>query len=650
MEKTTRIDELVEILNEHNYNYYTLDNPTISDSEYDTLYDELAALEKETGYFPENSPTKRVGGETLAAFEKHTHIAPLLSLDKAKDKAELLAWEKRAKKILPDAKFIYTLEYKFDGLTINLTYDGGRLVTAATRGNGEIGENVTEQIKTIKTVPLTVPYPGRFEAQGEAIMHLSTLKEYNKKADIPLKNARNGTAGAIRNLDPKITAKRKLDAYIYNIGYIEGKKFETHTEMMQFLKKNGFKVSEYFKTYSNMEKLLEELEKVELTKDRLDFLIDGMVIKLDDIKMRETLGSTEKFPRWAVAYKFEAEEVTTKILLVRWEPGRTGKMTPLAHVEPVDIGGVTVSKATLNNYGDILRKNVKVGGRVFIRRSNDVIPEILGNADEQGREIAKPAVCPACGMELEEEGANLFCRNSVSCEPQMVSSLAHFASRDAMNIETFSEKTAKTLIEKLGVKDVAGLYELDFEKVKALEGFQDKKAENLKNAVERSKTPSLASFIYALGISNVGKKTAKDLASTFKSFDGIKNAPTEELIAVPDIGEIVAKSVTDFFAHSEYMTVVERLFKEGVKPQEDTQTIEKNEKISGKTFVLTGTLPTLKRSEAQEKIENAGGEVTSSVSKKTDYVLVGENAGSKLTKAEQLGVEVIDEETFLSWF
>ncbi len=424
----------------------------------------------------------------------------------------------------------------------------------------------------------------------------------------------------------------------------------TFEEMMAFLKENGFNTSDYFKTFTDIETLIAELERVAETRNTLDFLIDGMVIKIDSLAQRERLGNTEKFPRWAVAYKFEAEETTTTVLDVVWEPGRTGKLTPTAVLEPVDIGGVTVSRATLNNFGDILRKNVKIGGRVFIRRSNDVIPEILGNADEDGMPIEKPTHCPACGTELVEDGAHLFCLNQLSCKPQMVSSLAHFASRDAMNIETFSEKTAETLIEQLDIKDVADLYYLDFEKIKTLDGFKDKKAENLKNAIKASKTPSLAAFIYALGIRNVGKKTAKDLAGTFKTFDGIKAAGLEKLTAVPDIGDIVAQSVIDFFAHQDYMDVVQRLFDAGVKPQEAGSDVVANAYISGKTFVLTGTLPTLKRDAAQSLIEKAGGTVSSSVSKNTDYVLAGESAGSKLAKANDLGVAVIDEETFLSWF
>lgn len=650
MDKQKRAEELVKILNNHNYNYYTLDNPTISDKDYDALYDELVLIEKESEIVLENSPTLRIGGDIISAFKKHTHLSPLYSLDKAKNKEELLAWEKRAKKVLPNTDFVYTLEYKFDGLTLNLTYGNGKLVTAATRGSGVIGENITEQIKTIRSVPLSVKFKGKFEVQGEGIMRLSSFNKYNETAKIPLKNARNAAAGAIRNLDPKITAKRKLDAFIYNVGYIEGKDFSSHTEMRDFLKDNGFKLSDFYNTFSSMENLCEQLDKIEEGRVSLDYLIDGMVIKIEDIKTREKLGNTAKFPRWAVAYKFEAEEATTKILKIEWNVGRTGKLTPLAHLDPVEIGGATVARATLNNYGDILRKNVKVGGIVFIRRSNDVIPEILGSADDLGDVPEKPTICPACGVDLVEEGAHIFCKNSVSCKPQLVSSLAHFASRDAMNIETFSEKTAETLIEKLGVKDIAGIYEIDYEKLIELEGFKDKKVENIKHAIEASKNPSLASFIYALGIPNVGTKTAKDLAKIFKTYDGIKTATLDSLIAVSDIGDIVAKSIIDFFAHSEYMAVVKRLFNADVKPSEQKSETIINKNISGKTFVLTGSLPTLKRSEVAEMIEKVGGNISSSVSKNTDYVLAGENAGSKLLKAESLGVNIITEETFLSWF
>jgi DNA ligase (NAD+) len=653
-----RIEELVRILNEHNYRYYTLDDPSVSDAEYDRLYDELKTLQEKTGYIPDNSPTRRVGGETLAVFKKHRHLMPLWSLDKAKSMEEIEAWEARARKLihqynlehadkLPEPE--YTLEYKFDGLTINLTYDEGRLVMAATRGDGEVGEEILEQVKTIRSIPLFIDFKGRMEVQGEGIMHLSALEKYNKTAAEPLKNARNGAAGALRNLDPKETRKRKLDAFIYNVGYIEGQSFESHMDMADFLTRNRFKPSPFLKLYTSIKDMEAALAETEENRGKFDFLIDGMVIKINDFKTREALGFTEKFPRWAVAFKFEALEMTTEILDVTWEVGRTGKLTPLAHLNPVDIAGVTVKRATLNNYGDIERKRVKIGSRVFIRRSNDVIPEILGVAEEpaEARAIEKPEYCPACGSRVEETGANIFCVNPLSCKPQLVSRMAHFAGRDAMNIETFSDKTAELLFEEMGVTDVSYLYGLDYEKLQTLEGFGEKKAQNLRDAIERSKHPSLANFIFALGINTVGKKTAKDLAKAFCTFGGIKNADYDALIAVRDIGGITAENILAFFKNERYMKVVNRLFELGVEPAEEESAEQSDNAFTGKTFVLTGTLPTYSRSDASAIIEKMGGNVASSVSKNTDYVLAGESAGSKLDKAKALGVAIIGEAEFL---
>lgn len=651
MAKKERMQELVRLLNEHSYNYYTLDNPTISDKEYDALYDELLELEDKTGMVLPDSPTLRVGGEALAVFKKHRHIMPLWSLDKAKTLEEVEAWETRAKKLMAqsglDTPLEYTLEYKFDGLTINLTYDQGRLVMAATRGDGTTGEEILEQVKTIRSGPLVIPFRGKMEVQGEGIMRLSVLEKYNKTAIEPLKNARNGAAGALRNLNTKETAKRNLDAFIYNIGYIEGESFKTQMEMAEFLTENHFRASPFLKKYASIQDMEKALTETEQTRGRLDFLIDGMVIKINDFATREALGFTEKFPRWAIAYKFEAIEVTTEILDVTWELGRTGKLTPLAHLNPVDIGGVTVKRATLNNYGDILRKNVKIGSRVFVRRSNDVIPEILGLAEDPPdiKPIEKPTHCPSCNEELEETGANLFCVNSLSCKPQLISRLAHFASRDAMNIETFSDKTALLVFDELDVSDIAGLYDLDYEKFKKLKGFGEKKVQNLKDSIEKSKTPPLANFIFALGIPNVGSKTAKDLAKHFKTFEKIKNADYEDLIAIKDIGGITAQSLIAFFHNGHRMDVINKLFARGVKPVEQTEA-EKPKVFTGKTFVLTGTLAGYTRSEATKIIEDLGGSVSSSVSKNTDYVLAGEAAGSKLDKALSLGVKIIDEGEF----
>lgn len=646
-----RMRELIDKLNDYAYRYYVLDDPAVADVEYDRLYDELVMLEKETGVTESDSPTQRVGGKLLEGFRKHVHLAPLWSLDKAQSVQDVILWQERTNKqieqlCLPKAS--YSLEYKFDGLTINLTYEDGFLAGAATRGNGIVGEDVTAQVKTIQSIPLKIDFKGKMEVQGEAIMRLSVLEEYNKTAEEPLKNARNAAAGAIRNLDPAQTAKRHLDAFIYNVGYIEGKEFQNHSEMLDFLRENKFNVSTYEKIFSDVADIKKAVDDVEETRGGLDFLIDGMVIKLTDFRTREALGYTQKFPRWAIAYKFAAEEMTTKILDVTWDVGRTGKLTPLAHLEPVELSGATIRRATLNNYEDILRKRAAVGAKVFIRRSNDVIPEILGATPVQDGglvPIEKPEFCPACGTKLEEIGPNLYCPNSLNCKPQLTSRMVHFVSRDAMDIENLSEKTIGLLFEKMDVKDIAAIYSVTREQLLEQEGFKDKRADNIISAIEASKHPPLANFIYALGISNVGKKTAKDLARTFHTYEGIKNATYDELIAINDIGDVVANDLIDFFANENYMRVVQELFDAGIVPQED-EGIRQGGLFEGKTFVLTGTLTKFTRKQAQELIESLGGKTSSSVSKKTDYVVAGESAGSKLEKAQALGVTVVSEDEF----
>lgn len=643
--------DLVDQLNSWAYRYYVLDDPAVSDAEYDRLYYQLVDLEKETDIILPDSPTQRVGGVIKEGFRKHRHLEPLWSLDKAQTEEELLAWQQRTDKLALELglpKPTYSLEYKFDGLTINLTYENGLLVTAATRGDGSVGEEVTAQIKTIKTIPLKIPFTGKMEVQGEAIMRLSSLAKYNKTVAEPLKNARNGAAGAIRNLDPAVTASRNLDAFIYNVGYIKGMQFATHADMITFLRENRFDVSGYEKEYTDVQSILQEVGLVSAERVNLDFLIDGMVIKITDMETRRRMGYTQKFPRWAVAYKFEAQEETTAILDVVWDVGRTGRVTPTALLDPVDIAGVTVKRATLNNMEDIRRKGAKIGARVFIRRSNDVIPEILGPAPEQEgelREIEIPDRCPACGTELTVIGPNLFCENSLDCKPQLTSRMVHFASRDAMNIEGLSDQTIEALFENLGITNIAGIFSVTREQLLGLEGFKDKKTDKLLQAIEKSKNPQLANFLLALGIPNVGKKTAKDLAENFRTFEAVSKATLEELVAIRDIGEIVAQSILDFFAKEHYHDIVAQMFSLGVRPQEG------EEKASGglftdKTFVLTGSLEGYKRSEAQAVIEKLGGSVAGSVSKNTDYVLAGEAAGSKLDRARELGIAVLDEETF----
>jgi len=657
-QKLDRMARLVEEINEHNRNYYTLDNPVISDKEYDALYDELVALERETGVVLPDSPTRRVGGEILKGFEPHRHRARLWSLDKAQTEEDLFAWNARVQKAIADynernpdrplPKPSYVIELKFDGLTLNLTYENGQLVQAATRGNGVVGEGILPQVKTIRTVPLTIPFRGVIEVQGEGIMNLSVFEEYNRTAAEPLKNPRNAAAGALRNLDPRVTAERKLNAFFYNVGYAEGVSFETHAEMIRFLKDNGFLVNDHIAYFDRIEDVAEELKRIEERRGSFDFLIDGAVVKLTDMRTREALGYTDKFPRWAIAYKFEAEEATTTLLAVDWQVGRTGKLTPIARVEPVELAGVTVQNCTLNNMGDIERKGLKygLGTRVWIRRSNDVIPEILGRADEEeGGEIAAPTHCPACGSPLEQRGAHLFCNNKLGCKPQIVARITHFASRDAMDIETFSVATAEQLYDECGVRDPADLYDLKKEQLVALDRFGERKAQKLLDAIEQSKGRDLAAFLFALGIPNTGKATTKMLADHYGSLDAVMAATVEELQQLPDIGGIVAESIVAFFADPLTRDSIARMRAAGVKAEAERPAAVRTDSVfSGKTVVLTGTLSSMTRDEAAKKLEALGAKVAGSVSKKTDFVIAGENAGSKLAKARELGVTVIDDE------
>lgn len=639
-----RMQELVKLLNKYGYEYYVLDNPTVSDGEYDKLYDELRSLEKEFGVILPDSPTHRVGGEPISAFSKHKHIQKLYSLDKAVDKEQLLSFvEKILKTENPDTK--YTVEYKFDGLTMCLTYENGYFVRATTRGNGEVGEDVTAQVKTIKTFPLSIPYKGKLEAKGEAIIRLSVLEEYNKTASQILKNPRNAVAGAIRNLDPKITEQRKPEIYFYDVNYIEDGGIRSQTEAVEFLKNNGFKVFNYLKICSDLSEIEKAVSEIEVNRKTLDVLTDGAVIKVNDYDVREELGSTEKFPRWAIAFKFEAEEVTTILDKITWQVGRTGKLTPLGHLKPVELCGVTVRKATLNNYGDIQRKNVTVPCRVLVRRSNEVIPEILGATEsfDNSKIPEKPTICPYCNSTLVEVGANIFCKNK-DCKPRVIGMLANFASKEAMNIEGVSEMTASLLYDAFGVRRCSDLYSLDYNQILSLEGFKEKRAGNFINSIEKSKHCTLENFIYALSIDGIGKKTAKDLAKRFKSLDNLKNANLFDLLSMNEIGEVLAYNITEFFADAENTEEINRLLSFGVTPVYEDGV--KGDKLQGKKVVLTGTLQDFKRSEAQKIIESLGGEVMSSVSKLTNLVVAGSDAGSKLDKAKALSIEVIDEEEF----
>ncbi|OLR64096.1 NAD-dependent DNA ligase LigA [Peptoniphilus porci] len=650
IDKIKEMDDLISQIDKLNYHYYTLDDPLLSDAEYDKIYDKLVNLENETGTVLSYSPTTRVGGSILDKFAKHTHLGRLYSMDKAQGDDALLTWYNRIEKFVKDYNLVninklpepeFIVELKFDGLTINLTYENKNLVMASTRGNGIIGEEILEQVKTIYSVPLRINYAGKIEVQGEGLMPLSELQKYNEKFDDKLKNARNAAAGALRNLDPKVTKKRNLTAFFYNVGYIEEELFNSDDDIKEFLRENNFKVSKYNFKVKKFQEIIDKIREIGDNRDKLDILIDGVTIKVNDITTRKALGYTNKFPRWAIAYKFEAEEISTTLLDVVWNVGRTAKVTPSAILEPVDIGGVTVQRATLNNYDDILRKKVKIGSRVLIRRSNDVIPEILGTlpSDNETREIERPKTCPYCGSHLYQDGVHIFCPNTLSCVPQLVSRLTHFASRDAMDIEGFSEKTIEKLMKAVNLKEIPDIYKLKYDDIIKIEGFKEKRTKNLLRAIEDSKSPHLSNFIYALGIPNVGIKTARDLAKHFKDFDKLKDSKEEELISIGDIGSITAEEIVDFFNDDRIVRAVDELFELGVSPKfEDEDDAPKP--LLDKTIVITGTLD-LPRKELEEKLISFGAKVTGSVSKKTDYVIAGENPGSKYDKAKSLNIKIL---------
>ncbi|EGT5619669.1 NAD-dependent DNA ligase LigA [Clostridium perfringens] len=658
MDKKKLIEELVEELNKYAYEYYVLGNSSVTDKDYDKKYYELVDLEKETGYKLPYSPTQRVGDVILPEFKKYTHKARLWSLDKAQTLEEIREWHNRNVKFLeeynrtsdeelPPLKYILTK--KFDGLTINLSYDeNGVLVTGATRGTGAIGEDVTAQVKTIKSIPLKIDCHDFLEIHGEAIMTTEAFEKYNSEAETPLKNLRNGAAGALRNLNVAETAKRNLSAFFYDVGYKEGAPFKTYMEMLNFIKTKGFPMDDYIRECTTLDEIQKEIDYIRDIRFDLNYDIDGLVIAIDDIRTRELLGYTVKFPKWAIAYKFEAQEATTKLLDVEWNVGRSGRVSPTAILEPVELAGVTVKRATLNNMDDIARKGVRLGAEVFVRRSNDVIPEIMGVVPESlegTKEIEEPKVCPACGAHLVHEGVHIYCENTLGCKPQMVKTIVHFAGREAMNIAGFSEKTAEQLFEKLDIRDISDLYKLEYEKLLDLDKFGPKKAQNLLDAIEKSKDCTLEAFLYSLGIPNVGVKTAKDLVKRFESLENLEKATFEELVSVQDVGDIVARSIIEFFKEERTLKVINELLSLGVNPHYEKKEVLEST-FMGKTVVVTGTLENYSRTSIKEKLESLGAKVSGSVSKKTDFVIAGEAAGSKYDKAKSLGVTILSEEEF----
>ena len=638
MDKLVRMKELIARLKELNYAYYTLDNPLVSDKEYDDLYYELVSLEKETGVILDDSPTQKVGDVVLDKFKKVKHQKKLYSLNKANSFEELREWYDD---MVSKGARSFSVEYKYDGLRVTVSYENGILKRGATRGNGLVGEDVTEQVKTIRNVPKTIEYREKVTVMGEVLMRLSELKKFNKTAKEPLKNARNAAAGALRNLDTKITASRNLDAIMYDILEIDTPK-SSQLEVHNFLNSNKFDTFDFFEIVSKFEDITKLIDYVDQTKSNLDVLIDGMVIKVNEYDVREKIGYTEKFPKWAIAYKFEAQELTSKVVGITWQVGRTGKLTPVCEIEPIELAGATVTHATLNNYDDIIRKDVAIGSRVFVRRSNEVIPEILGVAEhsQNSQKIEKPLVCPCCHTKLVYDDINIFCPNEL-CPDRIVNKLAHFASKNAMNIEGLSDKTILQLFKVLNVTKVSDLYKLKNSDLSILEGFKEKKINNLLNSIQKSKNVTLDRFIYSLGINGVGSKTAKDLARHFGTFENLKNAKLEDLIAIKDIGDTIAQNIVEYFQNSQNLSLICELFDSGIK-LESLDSINLDSVFAGKTVVITGTLENMSRDEATTLLESMGANVSGSVSSKTDFLLCGENAGSKLNKAQSLGVKIID--------
>ena len=645
--KIKKMKELCEVINNASIAYYVNDNPIMSDKQWDKLYNQLLELEAQTGIVLPNSPSQKIGGDALDKFVKVPHKAKLYSLDKAQSLEEIQAWLVRNQNI-QDFEQKFSVEYKFDGLPIAVLYQNGVMVQALTRGNGEVGEDVTLQAKTIRSLPLSIDCKDTIVVQGEVIMKLSELEQYNKSTEDKLKNARNAAAGALRNLDPKVTASRNLDFFAYNINYSENEVFDTQEKIHKFLIDQNFLVEKFFKLVSTIDDIAKIIEIEDHNRHVIDYLIDGLVIKVNDRAVQEELGFTAKFPRSMLAYKFDAEETSTKLMDITWQIGRTGKLTPVAELEATELCGVTVKRATLNNYNDILRKKVKIGDDVFIRRSNEVIPEILAVAQTYptSKTIQKPTNCPVCGAALRETIANLYCPNHWNCSKQIIGRLTHFASRQAMNIEGLSIKTIQQLYEAYKVSTFADLYRLTKEQLLALEGFKDKKADNILTSLNNSKSPELAALIFALGIEGVGQKMAKVLASQFGSLESLSKATVVDLDQIPDIAEITATDIVEYFADEFNMAQISELSTVGVNAVVEEKTVI-DSVFSGKKIVLTGGLNRFSRTDASKLIESLGGICTSSVSKSTNFVIAGTDAGSKLTKAQELGIAILSEEDFV---
>jgi len=659
-EARKRIEQLAREIREHDHRYYVLDRPTISDAAYDKLFRELKELEER---FPDlrlpDSPTQRVGGGLRTAFKKVRHLKPMLSLDSLMERDEVLEFDGRVRKGLEVEAVTYVAEPKFDGLSVELVYQDGVFVQGSTRGDGETGEDITENLRTIRALPLRlredgVRPRGRLAVRGEALMTLPEFEALNKRlierSEEPFANPRNAAAGTVRQLDPRITASRRLDLYAYEVMDAEGVELDSQTDMLDTLRGWGFHVEKNVRACQGIEEALAYHEALHAKRDTLPYEIDGVVIKVDRRDWQDLLGMRSRSPRWAVAFKFPPRVEVTKILDIVVQVGRTGKLTPVAVLQPVDVSGVTVSRATLHNEDEVLRKDVRVGDTVRVRRAGDVIPEVvevMKDKRPRGAPVfAMPAKCPVCGAKVEREGAYHVCSNGLSCPAQLEGHVVHFCARGAMDITGLGEKTVKQLIEKGMVRDLADVYALTPIDLAALEGFAEKSIENLMAALEASKKPRLDRFLFALGIEHVGETVARLLADHFGGLPPLMDATAEDLQRIHGIGPEVAESVAHFFAGARNRKVIERLLKSGVKPVHEARA-KGPQPLAGQIVVFTGGLESMGRPEAQKRAEAAGARTASSISKRVTLVVAGPGAGSKLDEARKLKIEVIDEAAFL---
>ncbi len=645
-----RVDELVELLNYHARLYYVEDRNEISDYEYDMLQRELKELETQhPELIRKDSPTQRVGGAPVSIFEKVTHKVQMGSLQDVFSFEEVRSFIETVCKTVDAPEFV--VEPKIDGLSVSVEYHNGELAVGSTRGDGFVGEDVTKNLMTVKSIPLSIKDKlPLIEVRGEVYMprdvFLKLVNEQEENDEQPFKNPRNAAAGSLRQKDPQIAARRNLDIFVFNVQQIEGKTLSSHKQSLDFLKELGFKTIPGYVRVNTADEVIAQIEKIGQQRFDLPFDIDGVVIKVDDFAQREVLGSTAKVPKWAVAYKFPPEEKNSKLLDIELNVGRTGVVTPVAVFEPVFLAGTSVSRATLHNQDFIIEKNIGIGDIIRVRKAGDIIPEVLGSVEKHSNGVFNlPDRCPVCSAELvkSEDEAAIRCPN-VDCPAQIFRSIVHFASKGAMNIDGLGPQIVRVLLDNKLISSVADLYTLRMPDITELDNFKEKSATNLLSAIERSKSNPLDRLVFALGIRNIGQASAKLLCDKFGDLDNIMNATAEQIALIDGFGEVMAASVYKAFHEEHMIKLVERLKACGLNT--DYVKTQVDDRFAGKTFVLTGTLPTLKRDEAKALIEKYGGKASGSVSKKTDYVLAGEEAGSKLTKAQELGIEIITEEQF----